>query len=122
MTSSPVNPELERRVALAFAPLDKAALGLGVAAASAVAVATLTILSLLRDPTHRFPLELLDEYFYGFSVSWSGALIGAGWAALAGFCWGWFLAFARNLYLAIWLMTLRVQHDLQASREFLDHL
>ena len=122
MTSSPVNPALERRLALAFAPLDKAALGLGFAAASAVAVATLTILSLLRDPTHRFPLELLDEYFYGFSVSWSGALIGAGWAALAGFCWGWFLAFARNLFLAIWLMTLRVKHDLQTSREFLDHL
>lgn len=122
MTSSPVNPALERRVVLAFAPLDKAALGLGFAAASAIAVATVTILALLRDPTRSFPLDLLSVYFYGFSVSYAGALIGAGWAAVVGFCWGWFLAFARNLFFAIWLMTLRVRNDLETSREFLDHL
>ncbi len=119
--SQPVR-SIETQLALAFAPLDKRALGIGVGVAMAVMVVVLTILSMIVDPDGRFPLGLLSQFFYGYDISVLGALIGAGWAFVVGFFWGWFAAFSRNLVYAIWLMTLRIRTDFSTSRDFLDHI
>ena len=50
------------------------------------------------------------------------ALIGGAWMFFIGFVWGWFLAFCRNLVLAIWLISVHVRADVAASRVFLDHI
>lgn len=114
--------EVERQLARVFAPLDKRALGLAFGTALALGVVVVTVLSMVLDPDHRLPLILLDEYFAGYSVSPAGAAIGAAWGFVTGFVWGWFLAFCRNLVLAIWLMMVRVRADLSSSRGFLDHI
>ena len=116
------DPALERQLALVFAPLDKRALGLGFGTAFALFLAVVTLLSLVVDPGERFPLWLLHQYFAGYTVSVSGAVIGALWAFATGFFWGWFAAFARNIVYAIWLMTLRIRSDFSTSRDFLDHI
>lgn len=120
MTSRPTS--LDRQLVLAFAPLDKRALGLALGIVLALAVAMLTIASPLVDPQREFPLTLLREFFIGYDVSLRGAAIGAAWMFFIGFIWGWFLAFCRNLVLATWLLTLRVRDDVEASRTFLDHI
>ncbi len=128
--SSTLDPELEQRVerqlqrqlALAFAPLDKLALGVAFGTAAALLVAVATLLDLVADPTHQFPLYLLAVYFRGYDITVPGIFIGAGWAFVAAFCWGWFLAFARNLVLAVWLMIIRIRADFATQRDFLDHL
>ena len=113
---------LENRLALVFAPLDKRALGIALGAAIALLFASATVMSILRDPDGLFPLGLLRQFFYAYSVSWTGVFVGACWGFAVGFFWGWFFAFSRNLVLAIWLMTVRVRADIAASHVFLDHV
>ena len=115
-------PGIERQVALVFAPLDKRALGMALGVCTALMIILVTALSALLDPGERFPIHLLDRFFYGYSRSVTGAIAGAFWGFITGFCWGWFLAFARNFVLAFWLMIMRVRDDMASSRVFLDHI
>ncbi len=117
-----VAPALERQVALVFAPLDKRALGVALGFTVAVVLLAATVASRVLDPGGRFPIELLGQFFFGYNRTISGALIGAFWGFVTGFCWGWFLAFARNFVLAVWLMIMRVRNDVASSRVFLDHI
>jgi hypothetical protein len=107
---------------LAFAPLHKAAFGAAVGTACALVVFSVTLLSLIRDPAQQFPLHLFRQYFAGYSVSWAGALIGALWAGFTGFVFGWFVAFVRNLMLAVSLFLIRTRAELAQTRDFLDHV
>jgi hypothetical protein len=115
-------PPLPRELLLAFSPVHKSAFGIAIATVSALFVFGLTVLTMLQLPEDRVRIELLAVYFRGYAVSWPGALIGAGWAALAGFVFGWFLAFCRNLVLAISLFVIRTRAQLAETRDFLDHI
>ncbi len=117
-----VAPSLERQVALVFAPLDKRALGLALGIVVAVLLVAATAMTWVLDPDGKFPIELLGQFFYGYNRTIPGTLIGAFWGFVTGFCWGWFLAFARNFVLAVWLMIMRVRDDVASSRVFLDHI
>ncbi len=110
------------RTLLAFAPLHKTALGAAVGVAAAAMTFLVTAVYLIRAPEPGFDLGLLAQVFYGYSVSWRGALIGAAWAGFAGFVLGWFLAFARNLALAVMLLLIRTRAELDRTRDFLDHI
>ena len=81
-----------------------------------------TAVYLISDPQPGFDLGLLNQFFTGYSVSWSGALIGSAQAWIAGFVMGWFLAFARNLVLAAMLFAGRSRIELEQTRDFLDHI
>ena len=110
------------RTILAFAPLHKAALGAAVGAAAAMLTFLVTAVYLIRAPEPGFDLGLLAQVFYGYTVSWPGALIGAAWAGFTGFILGWFLAFARNLALAVMLLLIRSRAELDRTRDSLDHI
>jgi len=107
---------------VAFLPVHKLAFGVATGCAAALLVAMLTIDAMVRDPAERLPVELLSVYFSGYSVSWPGVVIGAGWAGFTGFVFGWFLAFARNVVLAIQIVVLRSRANLAQTRGFLDHI
>lgn len=109
-------------LALAFAPLHKRAFGIACGTVSALFFFLLTAVYLVRDPAEGFRLELLGEYFAGYSVSWGGAVIAAGWGFVAGFAAGWFTAFCRNMIIALSLFVTRTRAELSATRDFLDHI
>jgi hypothetical protein len=67
-------------------------------------------------------LRLLDQYFYGYTVSLTGVFIGAFWGFVAGFTGGWFVAFCRNLAIAISVFVTRTRAELSETRDFLDHI
>lgn len=113
---------MERALALAFAPLHKAAFGVAIGIAGALVLFSLTVAGLVLDPAGRTNLALLAEYLAGYEQSWPGALIGAAWGFFVGFVAGWFFAFTRNLVLAIWLLIVRARADIAATRDFLDHI
>lgn len=117
MTTSSPDP-----LVLAFAPVHKRAMGSAIAVAAALGTFVLTAVPLVRGRPPALVLELLNNYFYGYTVSWTGALIGAAWAALTGFVAGWFLAFLRNALLAIRLVLWRARADLAETRDFMDHI
>jgi hypothetical protein len=113
---------LERFLLKAFAPMHKRAMGLAVGLTAAALVALMTIFHVVVRPDEASPIELLNQYFYGYDVSWRGVLVGAWWAFVAGFVGGWFAAFLRNLFVGLWLMTVRVRANLRETRDFLDHI
>ena len=112
---------LPRSASYLFAPVDKRAFGVALGVAGAMIVAGVTIVDLLV-PTPWNGIELLNNYFAGYSLSWTGALIGAGWGFAVGFCAGWLLAFTRNLTLALSLFALRSRAELDEVSDFLDHI
>ncbi|MGH7505491.1 MAG: hypothetical protein ACRELX_07555 [Longimicrobiales bacterium] len=106
---------------LAFAPLHKRAFGMAVGAACALVVAALTLFHLVLDPGSP-NLGLLSQYFYGYTVTRTGLLVGAGWGFVVGFVGGWFFAFCRNLALATSMFISRTRAELAQTRDFLDHI
>lgn len=113
---------VSRAIVLAFAPLHKAAFGAAVALVGGMAFALATLGDMLLDPQHRAGLDLVSEYFYGYTVSPTGVVIGFLWAAVVGFVGGWFLAFARNAVMALWVLYFRARADWLATGDFLDHI
>lgn len=107
-------------LALAFAPLHKRAFGVAIGAAAGLVFFAVTVIEVLRGVD--IGLYLLAEYFYGYSVSWAGAFIGLLWGFVVGFVAGWFIAFCRNLALAISIFISRTRGELHATADFLDHI
>ena len=113
--------DLPRTTRYLFAPIDKRAFGLAIGITSALALGLTTAVDmLLAEPW--LGLNLLGNYFAGYSVSWPGALIGAAWAFGVGFVAGWLLAFLRNLSLAISMFLVRTRAELDETSDFLDHI
>jgi hypothetical protein len=106
----------------AFAPLHKRAFGMAVGVAGALFMALLTVGGIVLPRAGEFPLYLLEQYFTGYSITWPGVLIGAAWGFVVAFVGGWFAAFCRNLALAITAFFIRTRAELDATREFLDHI
>jgi len=113
---------LVREVQLAFAPIHKRAFGTAIGVAFAVLVAAVTLFHVIIDPESASPLRLLDQYFYGYTLSLTGVFIGAFWGFVVGFTGGWFVAFCRNLAIAISVFVTRTRAELAETREFLDHI
>ena len=115
---------LQADLALAFAPLHKAAFGLAIGTAFGAVVFAMTAISVLRgyESQSSFSLWLLAQYFYGYTVSWAGAFVGFAWGMVAGFVAGWFFAFCRNFALAASMFIIRTRAELAATRDFLDHV
>ncbi len=129
MTSTdfaPDTPVLEA-IAFAFAPLHKRRFGIAVGVATGTLLLLMTVVDLLvegrgvpNDPT--FSLDLLGAYFAGYSVTWTGALVGFGWGFAVGAVVGWFLAFIRNVVIATQVFLIRTRAELSRTRDFPDHI
>ena len=106
---------------LLFAPVDKRAFGVAIGTVTGLGIFAVTAIDLVRGIPWR-GLRLLAQYFAGYDLTWDGALIGLLWGFAVGFCAGWFVAFTRNLALAIMLFILRTRAELDTTRDFLDHI
>ena len=118
---APDSPSAEQQLKLAFAPLDKRAFGAAIGIAFAALVFAVTVFHVIAQPDGP-EIGLLRFFFYGYSVSWAGAFIGAFWAFVAGFVGGWFVAFCRNFVIAVSVFLTRARAELRATRDFLDHI
>ena len=106
----------------AFAPLHRSALGIacGVVVGGLICAATLALVIHGRRPNVK--LYLLDEFFWGYSVSWLGALIGFLWGWVVGFVLGYGFALVRNAAVWMWLTVIRSRAEMEQYSDFLDHL
>ena len=119
---APEEVSLDEALELAFAPLNKRAFGTALGSAGAVLMVLVTVAVLVTDRAQEFPLGLLGQYLYGYTVSWPGVLVGAGWGFVVAFVAGWFFAFCRNAALAITAFAIRTRAELTETRDFLDHI
>jgi hypothetical protein len=115
-------PASSESLPAAFLPLHKRAFGTATGTAAAIVVFLVTAVYLVRGSPPDLHLGLLSQYFAGYTETWSGALVGAAWAGFVGFVMGWFVAFARNMLLAIMLVVVRTRAELSQTRDFLDHI
>ena len=123
MTPEPVKPEpVDVVLARAFAPLHKRVFGTVIGLTVAAGVFLVTAFHVIAQPPGGLSLQLLAHYFYGYEVTWRGAVIGAWWGFVAGFVAGFFAAFVRNLAIAVWLFSVRTKAHLAETRDFLDHI
>ena len=106
----------------AFAPIHKGAMGVASGLVAGVLVAAVTAVHVLTRPADPMPLALLSQYFSGYTVTWTGVLVGLFWGAVTGFVAGWFAAFIRNLAVSIAVFGLRTKAALQQTADFLDHI
>jgi len=120
--SDPAAAELSGAIALAFAPMHKRAFGIAVGTAVGLFVFLLTAFHLLVKPDPALNLWLLRQYFFGYQVTWKGAFVGGFWGFFSGFVAGWFVAFSRNLVIAVSVFVGRTRAELRATRDFLDHI
>ena len=109
-------------LALAFAPVHKRALGVAVGMVLGLLIFGVTAFHLLLPRPEEANLGLLSQYFYGYQVSWKGAVVGLFWGFVTGFVMGWFVAFVRNLAIAIRVFRVRTQAELSQTKNFLDHI
>lgn len=114
--------EISAEEMLAFLPLHKRALGTACGLVGGVLVFAATAFALVVLDGNPAGLELLSEYFYGYEVSWRGAVIGFFWGFVSMFVFAWFAAFVRNLVLATSVFVARTREELRQTRDFLDHI
>lgn len=122
ITVTPEESPVISAMLFAFAPLHKRAFGVATGVAAAVLMALLTLAGMYLPGARDFPLELIGEYFQGYTVSWRGVLVGSVWGFAVAFVGGWFAAFCRNLALAISAFLIRTRAEIDSTREFLDHI
>ncbi len=113
--------DLPKTTRYLFAPVDKRAFGLAIGVTAALALALTTAVDLMLAKPW-LGLNLLGNYFAGYTVSWRGVFVGAAWALGVGFVAGWLLAFLRNLILAVSMFLLRTRAELDETSDFLDHI
>ena len=106
----------------AFAPVHKRALGVAVACVVGLGVFALTAFHIVLKPTNAPNIALLAHFFYGYEVSWRGALVGFCWGGFTGFVAGWFVAFVHNLVTAIKVFAFKTRGELAQTKDFLDHI
>jgi hypothetical protein len=81
-----------------FARIDQVALGLALGVVSGAGLFLATVSLLIKGGERVGPtLQLINNYVPGYSVTWSGALIGAAGGLVLGFIIGWAVAFVRNV-------------------------
>jgi hypothetical protein len=98
------------------------ALGIAVGTVCGLGIFALTVFHIVFQPTDALDIGLLAQYFHRYEVTWRGAFIGLFWGFVTGFVAGWFIAFVRNLVIAVRVLVLRGKAELTQIKDFLDHI
>jgi hypothetical protein len=114
-------PGAEPQFVPLFPRAHKLALGLAFGLTVGIGLFLLTAFHVILH-VEGLPLGLLNEYFYGYSVSWPGAFNGLVWGFGTGFVAGWLLGFVHNFTIGVWMLIVRVKQDFKDTRNFLDHI
>jgi protoporphyrinogen oxidase len=109
--------------AQAFPKLDRLALGLSTGTVGGMLLFLATIILVLKGGVVVGPnLELLNQYFPGYSVTMSGSLLGLGYGFLTGFAGGWGFAFLRNVTVFLYMALIRRRAERQLLEKLLEYV
>jgi len=67
-------------------------------------------------------LQLLAQYFAGYTVTVKGAFIAFGYSFGWGFLFGWLIAYLRNLFLSCYAYHLRKITESLSFRNLIDYI
>ena len=66
-------------------------------------------------------LQLLSQYFFGYTATIKGAFIGMAYSFSWGFLFGWLFAYLRNLFIAFFIYRAKRKAELLKFKDFIDH-
>jgi len=121
-TTPNIDDQATRQLTLAFAPIHKLALGMATGIVASLLLFVVTVGHVVFAPDQGEYLGLLGQYFYGYTITPAGAVVGLCWGFITGFVAGWFLAFVCNLTVTLTIFALRTKAELAQTRDFLDHI
>jgi hypothetical protein len=112
----------QKMLAGALARMDKIGLAaaLGTVTGTLIFLATLFLLLKGGDVVGQ-NLQLLSQYFLGYSVTMGGAFIGFLYGFFWGFLFGWLFAYLRNLFIAYFVYRVKKKTAVLRFRDFLDN-
>jgi protoporphyrinogen oxidase len=109
--------------AQAFPKLDRVAFGLSTGIVAGVLLFLATLILVLKGGVVVGPnLQLLDQYFPGYSVTVSGSLLGLGYGFFTGFAGGWGFAVLRNMTAFLCMVLIRHRTERLLLRNFLEYV
>ena len=114
--------DLEELFTGAFTRMDKLGFAIALGSVSGLLIFMATILLVLKGGEVVGPnLQLLSQYFFGYTVTVKGAFIGLAYTFSWGFLLGWLFSYLRNFFLAIFIYRTKRKTELLLFRDFLDN-
>jgi len=112
---------LDKLLPAVFSRMDQ--LGLATAIGSVCGLVTFlaTIWLVMKGGAARLYFQLLNQYFFGYTVTLKGAFIGMAYSFSWGFLSGWLFAYLRNFSMAYYIYRIKRKAELLTFRDFLDH-
>jgi len=105
-----------------FARIDKLGFATALASVSSLLIFLATIFLVLKGGKVVGPnLQLLNEFFFGYTVTLKGAFIGMAYSFSWGFLFGWLFAYIRNLFIALFIYRVKKKAEQLKFRDFMDH-
>ena len=112
----------DRAVIKVFARIDKLGLATSSGTVSGLLVFLATLwLTFAGGGVTTQALELLNQFYIGYTVTVKGSFIGMGYTFLWGFLFGWLFAYLHNLFIAFYIYRVKRKLALLSFRDFLDH-
>ena len=113
---------LERLFAGAFARMDKLGLATALGSVSGFIIFLATLWLVIKGGDVVGPrLQLLNQYFFGYSVTVKGAFVGMAYGFFWAFLFGWLFAYLRNFFFAFQIYRIKRKLELLKFKDFLDH-
>jgi protoporphyrinogen oxidase len=114
---------LEAALTRVFPKLDRLAFGLSLGTVAGLALFLATAWLVLKGGDVVGPrLQLLGNYFPGYSVTASGSVIGLAYGFITGFVGGWGFAFFRNAAVFLYMAAIHRRAELHLLRKLLEYL
>lgn len=106
-----------------FPKLDRMAFGLSLGMAAGTFLFLATVILILKGGDVIGPnLQLLSQYFPGYTATPSGSVIGLIYGFITGFMGGWGFAFLRNASAFFYMASIHHRAERQLLRKFFDYL
>lgn len=105
-----------------FKRMDKLGFAVAIGVVSGLSIFLATLFLIIKGGGVVGPnLQLLDQYFIGYSVSFKGAFVGMFYSFFWGFLFGWAFVYLRNLLLAVFIYRVKKRQEMLTFKDFLDH-
>ena len=113
---------LQAALSRVFLKLDRVAFGLSLGTAAGLFIFLATLALMLKGGGVVGPnLQLLSQYFPGYTVSASGSVVGLACGFVSGFVFGWGFAFLRNAAVFLYMAVVHRRAEFDALRRLLEY-
>jgi protoporphyrinogen oxidase len=112
---------LEKILPAVFSRMDPLGLATAIGSVLGLLIFLATIWLSIKGGVATEYLQLLNQYFFGYTVTVKGAFIGLAYCFSWGFLLGWLIAYLRNFFMAYYIYRIKRKVELLTFRDFLDH-